>query len=150
MISTLFHTGPAFVSGSVEKKREYKQLERGMRENIMLYDSSKYYSQQARRNIMWSCSERIEYCRAEWASPENTFDVRTCAVHACLDMHEQHAVYMISPDVGQFLEKSCMHERCAHELAFFQDLAGGKNKSDMAYFFFLPRILGSAGLLIHV
>jgi hypothetical protein len=55
----------------------------------------------------------------KWARPENTFQVRTCAVHACLDMHERRAVYTISPDVGQHLEKSCTHEWCTHGKALF-------------------------------
>jgi hypothetical protein len=88
-------------------------------------------------------------------------------------MHEQRAVYTISPDVGQRLEKSCMHERCAHELAFFQDLAGGqrrekscmhercahelaffqdlaggqKKNSDLAYFFFCAKNSWFGGLI---
>ncbi len=39
-----------------------------------------------------------------------------------VDMHQWCCLYRFSPDVGQCLEKTCMHEMCAHELALFQDL----------------------------
>jgi len=40
-----------------------------------------------------------------------------------------------------------MHELCAHELAIFQDLAGGSKKSDMAFvFLFRQEFLMLGGL----
>ncbi len=72
----------------------------------------------------------------QWVKPENTIHVQTCAVHACLDIHERHRVYMISLDVGQRPEKSCMHERFAHGLTLFTRFGQWiKKKRDKAYFF---------------
>ncbi len=42
--------------------------------------------------------------------PENTFAY----------MHERCTVYTISTDIGQRLEKTCMHQRGAHEVAIFK------------------------------
>ncbi len=47
------------------------------------------------------------------------FALPVCAMDVCLDMHQQHAVFMFSLDVGQHLEKMCIQLGCAHELAFF-------------------------------
>ncbi len=78
----------------------------------------------------------------QWVKPENAFVLHVCAVDVCLDMHQRRAVYTFAPDVGQRLEQTCIQLGCAHELAFFPRFGRWiKKKTDMAYFFFVPRIL---------
>ncbi len=62
----------------------------------------------------------------------------TCRRKA-LDIHEWRHVYTISPDVGQRLEKSCMHERCAQCTwigSFYKIWPVDQKKRNMACFFF--------------